>query len=58
MAENDNPETQQPTADEQEILDWYRRLSERDQKNLLKQARSNDTPTNKAFRGSAPGWGK
>lgn len=58
MAANGNPEPTQPTADEQEILDWYRRLPDKDRQNLLKQARSNDTPANKSRRASAPSWGK
>lgn len=51
MADRQEPALGALTADEREILDWYRRLPEKDRKNLLDQARSNDKPTNKGRRG-------
>lgn len=57
MADQQKPDTRTLTAEEQEILDWYRRLPENDRQNLLTQARSNDKPTNKAYRSFYAGGG-
>ena len=58
MADQQKPDTRTLTAEEQEILDWYRRLSESDQHSLLQQARRGDTPAHKARRAFYAGGGR